>query len=163
MFLIIRRCLALDEKRIDARKPINCPCIKPKPKDWKPSRLNDIRVGSYIFGKLLPKIIFNLPAKVLIMKQKITNMKLFMVYLMKYKKSIRSNILDNCCRYDPFSLRSGFIWCYSDGIGVWSSNLHGCLVLSKKIFCRFRNIFSGGRRKGWDLYRYNRNTSLNYW
>ena len=60
----IHRCMALDEKRIDARKPMNCPCIKPKPADWKPGRLNDIRVGTYVFGKLLPKVVFNLPAKV---------------------------------------------------------------------------------------------------
>ena len=58
------RCMALDEERIDARKVMNCPCIKPKPDDWKPSRINDIRVGTYVFGKLLPQVIFNLPAKV---------------------------------------------------------------------------------------------------
>ena len=56
--------MALDEKRIDARKPMNCPCIASKPEDWKPSRLNDIRIGKYIFEEILPKLVFNLPAKV---------------------------------------------------------------------------------------------------
>jgi len=59
-------CMALDEKRIDARKIMNCPCIQPKPDDWKPSRLNDIRVGQYVFGKMLPKMIFKLPMKITI-------------------------------------------------------------------------------------------------
>ena len=58
--------MALDEKRIDARKPLNCPCIASKPEDWKPSRLNDIRIGKYIFEQILPKIVFNLPAKVFV-------------------------------------------------------------------------------------------------
>ena len=58
--------MALDEKRIDARKPLNCPCIAPKPEDWKPSRLNDIRIGKYIFEQILPKLVFNLPAKVFV-------------------------------------------------------------------------------------------------
>ena len=60
--------MALDEKRIDARKPINCPCISPKPDDWKPNCLNDIRIGKYIFGEILPKFVFNVPAKVLSQK-----------------------------------------------------------------------------------------------
>ena len=58
--------MALDEKRIDARKSINCPCIAPKPDDWKPNRLNDIRIGKYIYGEILLKLVFNTSVKALL-------------------------------------------------------------------------------------------------
>ena len=59
------RCMALEEKRIDARKSMNCSCIAPKPETWEPSRINDVRVGKYIFEKALPKLVFNIPSKVM--------------------------------------------------------------------------------------------------
>ena len=112
--------MALDEKRIDARKIMNCPCIKPKPDDWKPSRLNDIRVGQYVFGKMLPKMIFKLPMKVIYIKIKMCVM---LTLVLHYKISIQSqkrssNLVssDNDCSLYTWPLRRGFIWSNSNEI-----------------------------------------------
>ena len=65
VFFYQNRCMSLDEKRIDARKSMNCSCIAPKPDTWQPSRINDVRIGKYIFEKALPKLVFNIPSKVM--------------------------------------------------------------------------------------------------
>ena len=110
--------MALDEKRIDARKIINCPCIKPKPDDWKPSRLNNIRVGQYVFGKMLPKMIFKFPMKVICIEIKICVMLTFAVEISIQSQKRSANLIssDYDCSLYTLPLRCGFIWCNSNEI-----------------------------------------------
>ena len=113
------RCMALDEKRIDARKVMNCPCIKPKPDDWKPSRLNDIRIGQYVFGKMLPKMIFKLPMKVIYIKTNIFVMfELFAVKISIQSQKRGANFItsDYDCSLYTWPLRCGLIWRNSNEI-----------------------------------------------
>lgn len=56
-------CLALDEGRIDARKPCGC-CSRPKPSDWKPNSVSQIELGKLVFEKGISKYLFKLPVQI---------------------------------------------------------------------------------------------------
>ena len=55
--------MALDERRIDTRRPVDCPCVKPKPINWVPNTFSQIEFGNYIFGTTIPKVILKTPVK----------------------------------------------------------------------------------------------------
>ena len=51
-------CLTLDERRKDARKILNCDCVKAKPLDWKPNSLSQKNFCEYFFADILSPILF---------------------------------------------------------------------------------------------------------
>merc|ERR1719492_520378 len=59
-------CLTLDERRKDARKILNCDCIKAKPLDWKPNSLSQKNFCEYFFSDILSPILFKPYNKALI-------------------------------------------------------------------------------------------------
>ncbi|TRY79298.1 hypothetical protein TCAL_08847, partial [Tigriopus californicus] len=58
-------CLALDEGRIDARKPCGC-CSRPKRSDWTPNKVSQIEIGKLVFEKGITKYLFKLPVQILV-------------------------------------------------------------------------------------------------
>ena len=57
-------CLALDEKRQDARKVLNFSWFKAKPETWKPNDLSQMNIGMHVFENYLAKFILHTPIRV---------------------------------------------------------------------------------------------------
>jgi len=60
-------CLTLDEKRIDKRKPVDLPFVKPKPMDWVPNKFSQIEFGNIVFGRAIANVIFKTPCKIVVL------------------------------------------------------------------------------------------------
>ena len=59
-------CLALDEKRRDSRKIVNCECVNAKPEDWIPNAFSQNDSSLKIFREIFGPIMSNYLVKSLI-------------------------------------------------------------------------------------------------